>query len=273
MAAEFRWENAMSIELKGRNAVILGASAEGGTGFAIARALAAAGASVTIAARSADKLKSLAATIGARWIACDAGDIAQIAAMAEFAAGDKGIDIAVNAAALPVIGSIADLDFDEVEQATRVNYYGMLHFLRECTARMNDSGSVLLISSYSAVQPVHPHFAYACAKAATDCLVRYAALEYGPRGIRVNSIQPGPIKTDLTKDLFAIPGVEDAFAREIPLGRVGLPDDYANAALWLTSGAFVTGMNLPVNGGNQLTRMPRADELAMGEASYEGDYN
>ncbi|MDE2596135.1 MAG: SDR family oxidoreductase [Sphingomonadales bacterium] len=260
-------------DLNGKTAVVLGASAEGGTGFAIARALARAGAKVTIAARSANKLEALAAGIGARWRACDAGDAQQIAEMVRFAAGDSGLDIAVNAAALPVIGSIADLDFAEVEQATRVNYYGMLHFMRETAARMNDNGSIVLISSYSAVQPIHPHFAYACAKAATDCLVRYAALEYGPRGIRVNSVQPGPIKSDLARDLFAIPGVEDIFAREVPLGRIGLPDDYANAVLWLASGAFVTGLNLPVNGGNQLTRMPRADELPMGESSYEGDYD
>lgn len=263
----------MSNDLRGKNAIVLGASASGGSGFAIAKALARAGANVTIAARSAGKLETLAATIGARWKACDAGDADQIAALAEFSAGTNGIDIAVNAAALPVTGSIADVAFADVERATQVNYYAMLHFLRECTARMNDNGSVVLISSYSAVQPIHPHFAYACAKAATDCLVRYAAVEYGPRGIRVNSIQPGPIKSDLAKDLFAIPGVEATFAREIPLGRVGLPDDYANAVLWLASGAFVTGLNLPVNGGNQLTRMPRADELPMGNASYDGDYD
>lgn len=260
-------------DLSGKNAVVLGASAPGGTGFAVARALAQAGARVTIAARSADKLAVISREIGARWIACDAGDAAQIAAMAAFAAETGKLDIAVNAAALPVIGGIADIDFAQVEQAMRVNYYGMVHFLRECAARMNDNGSVVLVSSYSAVQPIHPHFAYACAKAATDCLVRYGALEYGPRGIRVNSILPGPIKSDLAKDLFAIPGVEEIYAREIPLGRVGYPEDYANAVLWLASGAFVTGLNIPVNGGNQLTRMPRVDELPMGEASYEGDYH
>ena len=263
----------MGSDLKGKNAVVLGASAEGGTGFAIARALAGAGADVTIAARSVDKLEPLAAKIGARWFACDASNANQIAQLAEFGADAAGLDIAVNAAALPVIGGIADLDFAQVERAIQVNYYGMAHFLRETTARMNDGGSVVLISSYSAVQPIHPHFAYACAKAATDCLVRYAALEYGPRGIRVNSIQPGPIKSDLAKDLFAIPGVEDIYAREIPLGRVGHPDDYADAVMWLAGGAFVTGLNIPVNGGNQLTRMPRVDELPMGTASYEGDYS
>jgi NAD(P)-dependent dehydrogenase (short-subunit alcohol dehydrogenase family) len=261
------------IDLQGKNALVLGASAEGGTGFAIARELARAGAQVTIAARSVAKLEVLASKIGARFMLCDAANGAQVAELVQFAAGKSGLDIAVNAAALPVIGSISDLDFAAVEQAIQVNYYGMLHFLRESAARMNDNGSIVLISSYSAVQPIHPHFAYACAKAATDCLVRYAAVEYGPRGIRVNSIQPGPIKSDMAKDLFAIPGVEDVFAREIPLGRVGHPDDYANAVMWLASGAFVTGLNLPVNGGNQLTRMPRAEELPMGMASYEGDYN
>lgn len=263
----------MNFNLDGKNALVLGASAEGGTGFAIARALASAGAKVTIAARSADKLEALSGKIGARWQVCDAGDTGQIAELARFAAADSGLDIAVSSAALPVIGSIAELDFAQVEQATRINYYGMLHFLRQTTARMNDGGSVVLISSYSAVQPIHPHFAYACAKAATDCLVRYAALEFGPRGIRVNSVQPGPIKSDLAKDLYAIPGVEEIFAREVPLGRIGQPDDYANAVLWLASGAFVTGLNLPVNGGNQLTRMPRVDELPMGNSSYEGEYS
>lgn len=261
------------MRFSGKNAVILGASAKGGTGFAIARALAREGARVTIAARSEARLAALADEIGARHSRCDAGSADDIAALARFAAQDGPIDVAVNAAALPVIGSIATLPAQEAQGALDVNYLGMLHFVRETTARMNDGGSVILISSFSAQQPVHPHFAYACAKAATDCLVRYAALEYGPRGIRVNSIQPGPIKSDLAKDLFAIPGVEDIYAREIPLGRVGLPEDYADAALWLAGPAFVTGLNIPVNGGNQLTRMPRVDELPMGEASYEGDYN
>lgn len=261
------------MDLKGRNAVVLGASAPGGTGFAIAKALAEAGASVTIAARSEERLKPLSKAIGGRYLRCDAGSSEEIAALAEFGAQDTRLDIAINAAALPVIGSIANLPMGDVEGALKVNYLGMLHFVREMTARMNNGGSVVLISSYSAVQPIYPHFAYACAKAATDCLVRYAALEYGPRGIRINSIQPGPIKSDLAKDLFAVPGVEDIYAREIPLGRVGLPEDYANAALWLSGPAFVTGLNIPVNGGNQLTRMPRVDELPFGENSYDGDYN
>jgi NAD(P)-dependent dehydrogenase (short-subunit alcohol dehydrogenase family) len=260
------------MNFEGKNALVLGASAAGGTGFAIARALAQGGANVTIAARSEDRLAVLAEKIGARHLRCDAGNPEDIRQLAQFATMDGNLDIAVNAAALPVIGSIATISTADVDAALQVNYLGMLHFLRETTERMNDEGSVVLISSYSAVQPIQPHFAYACARAATDCLVRYAALEFGPRGIRVNSVQPGPIKSDLAKDLFAIPGVDAIYAREIPLGRVGTPEDYADVALWLSGPAFVTGLNIPVNGGNQLTRMPRIDELPYGERSYEGDY-
>jgi NAD(P)-dependent dehydrogenase (short-subunit alcohol dehydrogenase family) len=131
-------------------------------------------------------------------------------------------------------------------------------------ANMNDGGSITLITSSSGQQAVLPYFAYACAKAATDCLVRYAALEFGARGIRVNSVLPGPIKTELSKPLFDQPGIEAMYAREVPLGRIGLPSDYADVVLWLSGSAFVTGLNLPVSGGNQLTRAPREDEVLRG---------
>lgn len=273
VALDKKDETPMFDQLTGKNAVVLGASAKHGTGFAIARALRNAGADVTIAARREDKLEALASELDCRWLRCDAGSERDVRKLASFAAKNGALDIAVNAAGLPVVGSIADLPSEEIERALRVNYVGMVAFVRECAANMNPDGSITLISSYSAEQPILPHFAYACAKAATDCLVKYAALEYGPQGIRVNSIQPGPIKSELAAELFATPGVEDIYAREVPLGRVGVPEDYANAVLWLASGAFVTGLNLPVNGGNQLTRMPRLDELPLGERSYDGDYD
>jgi NAD(P)-dependent dehydrogenase (short-subunit alcohol dehydrogenase family) len=55
--------------------------------------------------------------------------------------------------------------------------------------------------------------------------------------------------------------MEEAFAREVPLGRIGLPSDYADAVIWLSGSAFVTGLNIPVSGGNHLTRAPRPDEM------------
>jgi NAD(P)-dependent dehydrogenase (short-subunit alcohol dehydrogenase family) len=101
--------------------------------------------------------------------------------------------------------------------------------------------------------------------------VRYAALEYAPRGIRVNSIQPGPIKTEMASHLFAAPGAEAAFAREIPLGRVGQPEDYARVVVALAGPGYITGVNLPVSGGMHLTRPPRQDELSWAHAIERSD--
>jgi len=81
-------------------------------------------------------------------------------------------------------------------------------------------------------------------------------VEYGARSIRVNSPRPGPIKSGMAEHLFAIQGVEAVFAPEVPLGRIGLPEDYANAVLWVSS-------------SNQLTRIPRPDEIPGGEDSYD----
>ena len=250
--------------LKNKVAVVLGCSAENGSGWAIAEALADAGARVVVAARSEGSLARLADKIGGTAVRCDAGnpdDIKNLAERAVEAYG--GIDIAVNAAGLPITQSISECSEDQVQQALNVNYLANVNFIKYMAADMRDGGSIILISSSSASQPIGDYFPYACAKAASDCLVKYAAIEYGKRGIRVNSVLPGPIKTDLAHQLFAQEGMEEAFAREIPLGRVGLPKDYADVVLWLSGPAFVTGLNLPVSGGNHLTRAPRPDELPL----------
>ena len=125
---------------------------------------------------------------------------------------------------------------------------------------MPTAGSIVLFSSLAASQPMEFVYPYGCAKAATDCLVRYAPIEYGPKGIKVNSIQPGPIRSDMAAGLWAVPGMEQTYQREIPLRRMGEPEDYADAALWLAGASFVSGLSLAVSGGNQLTRMPNLNE-------------
>jgi NAD(P)-dependent dehydrogenase (short-subunit alcohol dehydrogenase family) len=248
--------------LQGKVAVVLGASAAGGTGWAVAEALAAAGAKVVVSARRSAPLEVLARKIGGTALACDAGKPDQVTALACAAAEAHGlIDIAVNCAARPTLGSIADADQTIVQRSLEVNFLGQVSFVREMASVMRDGGAIVLFSSASSVQPVLPFFPYACAKAATDCLVRYAALEYGPRGIRVNSIQPGPIKTEMASPLFAVPGAEAVFMREIPLRRVGMPEDFAQAVLSLVGPGYITGVNLPVSGGMHLTRAPYQDEI------------
>lgn len=259
--------------LKGKIAIVLGASAEGGTGWAIAEKFAEAGVTLVIAARSEKGLKKLAKKTAADYCICDAANPENIKKLVDDTVEKYGkIDIAVNAAGLPMLGSISQATNENLQRALDVNYLGNVHFIKNITNNMKDDGSIVLISSLSAKQPIAPHFAYACAKAATDCLVKYAAIEYGGRGIRVNSVLPGPIRSHMARELFNIPGVEDIYAKEIPLHRIAEPEDIADAVLWLCGPAFVTGLNLDVNGGNQLTRMPRADELPFGESSYESDF-
>ncbi|MFA5524883.1 MAG: SDR family oxidoreductase [Tissierellales bacterium] len=255
--------------LKGKVAVVLGASAQGGTGWAIAEALAAHGAKVVVGARSYAPLEVLAEKIGGTAVKCDAAVEHEVKALAQTALDTYGgLDIAVNSAGLPVMGMIADSEPDALQSALDVNYLGQFYFTKHMANAIDRDGSIIFISSMSTTHPVFPHFAYACAKAASDCLVRYAAIEYGPKGIRVNSILPGPIKSDLAKEAFADPAFEAAYAREVPIGRVGYPEDYANAVLWLAGPAYVTGLNLQVNGGNQLTRMPTLSELPGGAEAY-----
>lgn len=246
--------------LDGKVAVVLGASAAGGSGWAIAEALAAAGAKVVVAARRPEPLQELAAKIGGLAVTCHAGKSDQVAALAK-AATDAygGIDIAVNAAARPLIGTIAETGQAAVQSSLDVNFLGQVNFVREMAAVMRDGGAILLISTAAVEQPSRLMFPYACAKAATDCLVRYAALEYGARGIRVNSILPGPIKTEMAAPLFARPDAEAAIASHIPLGRVALPQDIADAVLMLTGRSYISGVNLPVSGGMHLTSPPELD--------------
>ena len=251
------------MQMKDKVAVVLGASAEGGTGWGVAEALAAEGAKVVVAARRREPLEALAGKISGTAVVCDAADPEQIAALARAAQEAYGpVDLAVNSAALPAMGMIADAPLKRVRASLDVNYIGHVCFVREMAAVMRDGGAITLISTAAASQPTAGFFPYACAKAATDALVRYAALEYGPRKIRVNAILPGTIATGQAKAFLAAPGMEKLVTDGIPLRRVGVPEDYAEAALWLAGDAFVTGLSLDVSGGAQLGRFPRAAERA-----------
>lgn len=247
--------------LSGKVAIILGASAPGGCGWAIARRFAEEGAKLVVGARTEGPLQDLARQTGGLAMRCDVADDEETSAFVAKAVDTYGrLDVAVNAAGLPMGGTISHSPVADARAAMEVNYFGSLNFIRHSAGAMTSGGSIILFSSMAAAQPMEFVYSYGCAKAATDCLVRYAAVEYGPRGIKVNSIQPGPIRSDMAAALWAVPGMEEVYAREAPLRRIGEPADYADAALWLAGPSFVTGLNLPVSGGNQLTRMPYLDE-------------
>jgi NAD(P)-dependent dehydrogenase (short-subunit alcohol dehydrogenase family) len=251
------------MDFAGKTAVVLGASASGGIGWATAEAFAARGAKVLVAARRHEPLEQLAQKIGGTAMVADGTREADIRALARRAAETYGqIDFAVNCVGLPTNGAISEATAESLQPALDANYVGAVLFTRHMAEAMRDGGAITLISSTAVDRIMPPNFSYACAKAATECLARYAALEYGPRGIRVNAVIPGLIVTDLTAPMMDVPGAVEAFTREIPLGRCGYPRDIAETIMWLSApGGYITGVALPVSGGNQLTRLPRMDEL------------
>lgn len=260
----------MSRSLEGKNVVVLGASAERGSGGVIAKAYRAEGCNVLIAARRGEVLGAFAERIGAHAIVADARDETQVAALARAALERLGrIDVAVNAAGAPVRSSIDGVTQALLQEALELNYLAHVYFVKHMAKAIGRDGSIIVISSMSGTCVTDGTvFPYSCAKAATNCMVQCAAIEYGPRNIRVNAILPGPIESEAARGLFKNEQLRHAFEKEVPLGRIAQPEDIADAALWLSGPAFVTGLNLQVNGGMFLKRFPTPSELPGGEAAY-----
>jgi NAD(P)-dependent dehydrogenase (short-subunit alcohol dehydrogenase family) len=257
--------------LTGKTAVVLGASAEGGTGWGIAEALAAAGANVVVGARSIAPLQKLADQIGGHAVQCDAGVEADIARLADAAGEEYGaIDVAVNSAATPTLSMIRDITPELMQQAVSTNLFGMAYFVKHMARHMPQGGAIVLVSSMSATHPIAPHFAYAAAKAGTECMIKYAALEYADQKIRVNGIRIATVYSDMAKTHYDTPGVSERFIHEIPAGRLGTPSDMADTVLWLSGNDYITGSVLDIAGGNQINRFPFLHELPGAGASYEG---
>jgi NAD(P)-dependent dehydrogenase (short-subunit alcohol dehydrogenase family) len=260
----------MADSLKGKIAVVLGASAERGTGGVIAKALQAEGCRVAIAARRRDVLDEFAARLGATAFSCDATDETQVCQLADDVLQRFGrIDIAINAAGAPTRASVAEATRAQLQQSLELNYLAHVYFIRHMARAMGADGSITIITSMSGTCVTDGTvFPYSCAKAAANCLVQCAAVEFGPKNIRVNAILPGPIESAASRGLFLNKELRGAFEKEIPLGRIAQPEDIANAAVWLAGPAFVTGLNLQVNGGMFLYRFPTPAELPGGSAAY-----
>lgn len=245
-----------------KRAVVLGASVAGGTGWVTAEAIAARGFSTIVGARRIEPARRLAQALGGQAIRCDATVEADIAAMAEAASADGPIAVAVLAAGEGVMGNIDDIGDDAFEHSLKLNYVSAVHFIRHMARGMVDGGSIVLMSSIAAARPWPGYFAYGCAKAALETLVRYAAIEYAPKGIRINAVCPGPIA--------AAPGakpmpqaVSDLIDGAMPLGRRVTPAEVAEAAAWLSVGATATtGEIVHLDGGMHLGRPPYPQEIA-----------
>ncbi|MDB5716542.1 MAG: short-chain dehydrogenase/reductase [Sphingomonadales bacterium] len=247
----------MSGSLAGRVALVTGASR--GIGAATARTLAQAGASVALAARDEARLDYVVAEIAAaggvaRSIATDVSDPAAVERMVSRTVDELGpLDIAVNNAAggghPPT--PLTDVAIGDFDRALAVTLRGTFLCLKHEIAAMLQAGggSIVNMASTAGLQGVGGLAAYVASKHGIVGLTKVAALEYAAQGIRVNAIAPGPILTDQLQ--AAGEQAQRTVARAIPTGRIGRPQDVAEAVVWLCGedAGFLTGATVPIDGG------------------------
>lgn len=251
--------------IEGKTAVILGAAGEGNMGQTIARRFAAEGARVIVAGRKEEPLRALARELGADHCLCDATRSADVEALARFAVEHAGrLDIAVNCTGWAPMTKLLEVKEAELDKLCALQFKGVYFFLQSMVSRMaaGGGGSIVQMSSASAYALLYNHAAYIATKSAGDALARCFANEFGAKGVRINCIAPGLTGSPMTSHEMSLPGLQEAFIKEYPLGRIGTAKDVANAALWLGSDeSFLTGQVLQINGGLTLRRNPTPREI------------
>lgn len=254
--------------LKGKTALILGASSKDNMGQHIARRFMAEDAKVMVSGRKQAELEAFADETGCAWATCDITDEASVNALA--ASADErlgGIDIAVNATGWGLLTPFLDNTREQLEQMTALQFIGPFQFFQAMIRKMARShggrgGSLIQISSATSTIMLNNHAAYMGTKAGTDHVIRCIANEFGEEGIRANTISPGLTDTPMNAEAKQVPGLFESFRDSYPLGRWGTSDDVAFAAVFLAQDeCFMTGENLQVNGGLTLRRNPTAKEM------------
>jgi 3-oxoacyl-[acyl-carrier protein] reductase len=245
-------------ELKGKVAIVTGASK--GIGAAIAKRLGAAGAAVAVnyssAKEGADKVVAEITGKGGKAIAVR-GDVAKAADVRQLFEETKKafgtLDVVVNNAGVYQFAAIEDITEDEFHREFNTNVLGLLLTSREAMKYFGaDGGSIINISSVASTNATPTVAIYSATKAAVDSITRTLAKELGPKNIRVNAINPGPVNTE---GLHAAGVAGSDFEKQLiagtPLGRIGQPDDVASVAAFLASGAsgWITGETIRVAGG------------------------
>lgn len=245
-------------DLTGKTALLTGASK--GMGLEMAKGLAAHGATVVINGRTQETLDAALNEIDGKAYAVAASvsqkdQIEMLVAKTRELAGP--IDIVVgNAGVNPFYGATSEIPDDAYNKTMEVNVRANQWLANMVVDDMKakGTGAMIFTASIGAFRASDTLGTYAMSKLALIGLVRNMAMEWGPFGVRVNAICPGLVKTDFARALWEDPKVEERIQKQIPLRRLGEPDDFKGVATFLASdaGRYITGQALTVCGGSSM---------------------
>lgn len=250
--------------LAGKSALVTGASQ--GIGLACARALAQDGATVVIMGRREDALararSELAALVpGARieMFAGDACDEGAAQAAVDFTWGLAGrLDILVTAVGGPSFTPVIKENAASVRQSFELNFMSMFLAVHHSLPKMQRGGAIVCISTAGVTQAYKGLSIYSATKAALERFVRAAAYELGGAGVRINAVRPGFTLSKEAVETLGMSAMVEKFAAEIPLGRIGEPEDIARVARFLAGpeSGWVTGQAFSADGGQDQSKSP-----------------
>ena len=246
--------------LAGRTALVTGAGK--GLGRAIALGFAGEGANVVLMARTRADLDAVAREVEALGrqalvAVADATDSRQVEAAVEQAVSHFGrVDVLAHAAGGSLRKPSVDVTDDEWDAVISANLSSTFKVCRAVGRRMlaQGGGSIINLSSTAGMRGRAGNAPYSAAKAAVINLSRALAMEWAPQGVRVNVLAPGRFLTPLTEAEMSVPEKYAAFVRQVPLGRIGRPEEIQDIAVWLASdaSAYVTGSTITLDGGQTL---------------------
>lgn len=272
------------LPLSGKAAYVTGGGS--GIGLASARALLRDGASVTIVGRTEAKLDEAVESLRAdapegavvQRMATDVGNEDEVAAsVATAGEPEGGLHVAVAAAGTGGLAPVVVTPLADWQRVIDTNLTGTFLTFKHAGAAIARSGggAMCAISSIAGLRTHRHGAAYCVSKAGIDMLVRTTADELGRAGVRVNSVCPGLVDTDLAAGLFSIESVHEDYLAQMPIARSGTVDDVASAVRYLCGpeAEWVTGVSLSVDGGHHLRAGPNWDPIARmlhGDPAVEG---
>ncbi|XP_019880976.1 L-xylulose reductase [Aethina tumida] len=240
----------MEINFKGKRALVTGATQ--GIGRDIAVQLHKCGANVVAVGRNQELLKSLQKEYSS--IEIIPLDLSDWKATEASLSNIGPIDLLVNNAGLAILEPLTEVVESHVDKLFDINVKALIHVtklvIKNLLAR-NVPGSIVNVSSQASMAGLLNHTVYCATKGAVDAFTRAAALEYGPKGIRINSVNPTVIMTDMGKLGWSDPKVSEPMIQKIPLKRFGEVHEVVDAVLYLLSdkSSMITGTTLPIDGG------------------------